>query len=226
MSVRGEKLTHWGDLKKLKQEIALQAEQQAQREAARLEALRIAQERQELFSRSVGPVLRLKAKKTAQLNDALPAPIPTQRQNDERAVLREALSDEWDTSSLLDTDEALSFRRPGVGADVIRNLRRGEWSVQKQLDLHDLRTEEAREALGQFIRECHKQGIRCVRVVHGKGLGSPGKVSVLRPKVQSWLIQKNQVLAFVQATPAQGGAGALVVLLQAGEARLARSLKA
>ncbi len=132
MSVRGEKLTHWGDLKKLKQEIALQAEQQAQREAARLEALRIAQERQELFSRSVGPVLRLKAKKTAHLNDTLPAPIPTQRQNDERAVLREALSDEWDTSSLLDTDEALSFRRPGVGADVIRNLRRGEWSVQNQ----------------------------------------------------------------------------------------------
>lgn len=226
MSVRGEKLTQWGDLKKLKQEIALQAEQQAQREAARLEALRIAQERQELFSRSVGAVQRLKAKKTAHLNDSLPAPIPTQRQNDERAVLREALSDEWDTSSLLDTDEALSFRRPGVGADVIRNLRRGEWSVQKQLDLHDLRTEEAREALGQFIRECHKQGVRCVRVVHGKGLGSPGKVSVLRPKVQSWLIQKNQVLAFVQATPAQGGAGALVVLLQAGEARLARSLKA
>jgi DNA-nicking Smr family endonuclease len=224
MSVRGEKLNQWSDLKKLKHDMALQAEQEAQREAARLAAVRLAQERQELFSRAVGPVLSLKAKKTAHLVHTLPAPIPTQRQNDERAVLREALSDEWDTSSLLDTDEALSFRRPGVGADVIRNLRRGEWSIQKELDLHDLRTDEAREALGQFIRSCHKQGVRCVRVVHGKGLGSPGKVSVLRPKVQSWLIQKNQVLAFVQATPSQGGAGALVVLLQAGEARLARSL--
>jgi DNA-nicking Smr family endonuclease len=91
--------------------------------------------------------------------------------------------------------------------------------VQAQLDLHNLRTEEARDALGQFIREKYKQGMRCVRVVHGKGLGSPGKVSVLKPKVQSWLIQKNQVLAFVQATPAQGGAGALVVLLQGGAAK-------
>ena len=107
---------------------------------------------------------------------------------------------------------------------MVRNLRKGQWTVQRQLDLHDLRTDEAREALGQFIRECYKQGIRCVRVVHGKGLGSPGKVSVLRPKVQSWLIQKNQVLAFVQATPAQGGAGALVVLLQGGAARLAHRI--
>jgi DNA-nicking Smr family endonuclease len=153
----------------------------------------------------------------------LPEPIPVQRQRDEQAVLREALSDEWDTSSLLDTDEALSFRRPGVGVDVVRKLRKGDWSVQAQLDLHNQRTEEARQMLGQFIRESHKNGLRCVRVVHGKGLGSPGKVSVLKPKVQSWLIQKNQVIAFVQATPMQGGAGALVVLLQGGAARLARA---
>jgi DNA-nicking Smr family endonuclease len=142
-----------------------------------------------------------------------------QQQLDEQRVLRETMSDEWDTSSLLDTDEALSFRRPGIGPDVVRKLRKGDWSVQAQVDLHSLRTDEAREALGGFIRESFKTGLRCVRVVHGKGLGSPGKVPVLKSKVQSWLIQKNQVLAFVQATPAHGGAGALLVLLQSHAVR-------
>jgi DNA-nicking Smr family endonuclease len=96
---------------------------------------------------------------------------------------------------------------------VTRKLRRGDWSIQREIDLHGLRTDEAREALGPFIREAYKQGIRCVRVVHGKGLGSPGKSPVLKGRVQSWLVQKKEVLAFVQARPAQGGAGALVVLL-------------
>lgn len=127
--------------------------------------------------------------------------------------MQEAISDEFDVSTLLDTDEHLSFRRHGIGADVTRKLRRGDWSIQRQLDLHGLRQDEARDKLGQFIREAHKQGIRCVRVVHGKGLGSPGKTPVLKSRVQTWLVQKNEVLAFVQAKPADGGAGALVVLI-------------
>ncbi|MEG0413512.1 MAG: Smr/MutS family protein, partial [Comamonas sp.] len=88
------------------------------------------------------------------------------------------------------------------------------------LDLHGLRSDEAREALGQFIRLAHRTGMRCVRVVHGKGLGSPGKTPVLKAKVQRWLVQKKEVLAFVQARPAEGGAGALVVLLQPGKRKL------
>ena len=143
-----------------------------------------------------------------------PKPIPLQRQLDEQAALQEALSDEFDASTLLDTDEHLSYRRPGVGPDVTRKLRRGDWAIQRQLDLHGLRTDDARAALGQFIREAHQQGLRCVRVVHGKGLGSPGKTPVLKGRVQGWLAQKKEVLAFVQARPAEGGAGALVVLLQ------------
>lgn len=130
--------------------------------------------------------------------------------------MREAISDEFDVETLLDTDEALSFRRAGMGPDVIRKLRRGGWSIQGQLDLHGLRREDAREALSQFIKDAVKVGWRCVRVVHGKGLGSPGKTPILKSKVQSWLVQKQEVLAFVQARPAQGGAGALVVLLTQG----------
>jgi DNA-nicking Smr family endonuclease len=101
-----------------------------------------------------------------------------------------------------------------VGPDVTQKLRRGKWSIQRQVDLHGLRTDEARETLTAFIRESHKQGIRCVRVVTGKGLGSPGKEPVLKDKVHRWLVQKAEVVAFVQAQPAHGGAGALVVLLQ------------
>ena len=149
-----------------------------------------------------------------QLAGEPPAPIPVQRQLDDQRVLQEAISDEFDAGTLLDVDDAMSFRRPGIGTDVTRKLRRGEWSMQGEIDLHGLRREDAREALAAFLREAVKQGWRCVRVVHGKGLGSPGKTPVLKGKVHSWLVQKNEVLAFVQARADEGGAGAVVVLLK------------
>ena len=102
------------------------------------------------------------------------------------------ISDEFDVSTLLETDDHLSFRRSGIGTDITHKLRRGDWSIQRQLDLHGLRRDAAREALGGFIREAHKHGIRCVRVVHGKGLGSPGKAPVLKNRVHSWLMQKKK----------------------------------
>ena len=138
---------------------------------------------------------------------------PLQQPLDDQAALIESMSDEFDVSTLLDVDDQLSFRRPGIGTDVTRKLRKGEWSLQGQLDLHGLRSDEAREAVGQFVRDAKRMGWRCVRVVHGKGLGSPGKEPVLKSKVQRWLVQKQEVIAFVQAKPADGGAGALVVLL-------------
>lgn len=204
------------ELAALRKELARRAQEQARLEAERREAERRRQAEQELFARSVGPVRPLPERhlqKVLLLPDP-PAPVAVQAQLDELSVMREALSDEFDVDTLLDTDEALSFRRPGLGPDVVRKLRRGGWRLQGQLDLHGLRREDAREALADFIREAHKAGWRCVRVVHGKGLGSPGKTPVLKGKVQGWLIQKNEVLAFVQARAAEGGAGALVVLLR------------
>jgi len=184
--------------------------------AAREEAERRAEAERNLFARTVGPVSPLRVQRRALLERARALPVARQRELDEQAVMHEAISDEFDVESLLDTDEALSYRRPGMGLDVIRQLRRGRWSLQGQLDLHGLRSDEARVALGQFLREAHKVGWRCVRVVHGKGLGSPGKTPVLKNKVQRWLVQKNEVLAFVQARASDGGAGALVVLLAPG----------
>ena len=207
-------------LKALKLEMEARAKLARALEAARQAAAAKARAERELFALAVGPVQALPARHRpghrARMQLAQPAPIAVQHQLDEMAVMREALSDEFDAQTLLDTDDSLSFRRPGIGADVTRKLRRGEWSIQGQLDLHGLRRDDAREALSHFIKDARKTGWRCVRVVHGKGLGSLGKTPVLKGKVQSWLIQKQEVLAFVQARPAQGGAGALVVLLMHG----------
>lgn len=202
------------DLKQVKQAIAEQAAREAQAAAERARQAKEARAQRNLFQAAVGAVTRLPAPDTANLRPRAPAPQPRQQQLDEAAALREAISDAVDISTLLDTDERLSFRRTGVGPDVTDKLRRGQWSIQRQIDLHGLRTDDAREGLGAFIREAHRQGIRCVRVVTGKGLGSPGKTPVLKDKVLKWLAQRSEVVAFVQAPPAQGGAGALVVLLQ------------
>ncbi len=207
------KLQSLQDLKHIQKQLQLEREQALQREKEQALALERERQERDLFVRAVGAVRPLaSSERHAPAMPPVP-PVPVQRQKDEQAVLRDALSDEFDVSTLLDTDESLSFKRPGIGPDVVRKLRKGEWSIQREIDLHGLRTDEARLALAEFIRECHRQGIRCVRVVHGKGLGSPGKTPVLKSKVHSWLVQKNQILAFVQATPPQGGAGALVVLL-------------
>jgi len=185
---------------------ALQAREQAERQLQ--EELRTA------FARAVGPVQAVAQQGRVLPAGERPTPQPRQREADERAALREALSDEVDVESLLLTDDGLSFRRSGLPADVVTRLRRGQWSIQGQIDLHGLRRDEAREQLSAFVRQSLRSGWRCVRVVHGKGHGSPGGEPVLKAKVQRWLAQSAEVIAFAQATGPQGGAGALVVLLQ------------
>lgn len=213
MSLRRERFHGLASLAQLARHLReQQALRAAQEQAAREAAARREAERH-LFARSVGAVTALKTRNLAHLAPALPEPLPVQHWLDEAQVLRESMSDEFDVSTLLDVDDQLSFRRPGIGTDVTARLRAGRWSIQRQLDLHGLRVHEARETLAEFIRQAHKAGLRCVRVVHGKGLGSPGKAPVLKSRVQRWLVQKSEVLAFVQAKPADGGAGALVVLL-------------
>lgn len=209
------KINSFQDLKPLRQALAEAAAREARAHQERLDAERRARAERMLFQDSVGPVRALRSGVDRHwLRPLPPEPLPFQRLQDEQAVLNELLSDEFDVTTLLDTDDALSYRRPGVDPDVMRRLRGGQWAIQRQLDLHGLRIDEAREALGAFIREAHRAGLRCLRVVHGKGLGSPGRTPVLKGRVQRWLVQKNEVLAFVQARPAEGGAGALVVLLQ------------
>ena len=216
----GRKIGSLADLKGVQKELAAQQARQA--EATRLAALEKArrdaeqQAHHNLFVQAAGQVNRLKTTPRAALNPAPPAPLPKQQKLDDQAVLKESLSDEFDVSTLLEVDDQMSYRQPGIGADVLKKLRKGHWSIQAQLDLHGARREQAREQLGAFLREATRLGLRCVRVVHGKGLGSPGKTPVLKGRVQGWLVQKKEVLAFVQAKVSDGGAGALVVLLAAG----------
>jgi DNA-nicking Smr family endonuclease len=202
------------DLDGLKRSLEQARRDAAEREARqRAERERLEHERN-LFAGSVGEVRPLRDKGHMRLSHPRPTPHPRQRQLDERAVLRESLSDEFNVESLLDTDEALSFRRPDVGPDVVRKLRRGHWTIQRHIDLHGLRRDEARQQVSLFLRDASRQGLRCVRVVHGKGNGSPGREPVLKSKVRGWLVQREEVIAFVQANANEGGAGALIVLLR------------
>ena len=210
MTVRPRRLGALDQLAELKTEL-----ERGRREAAELAAAHERERRErDLFAASVGPITPLAASGRAQPPTARPAPEPLQRRRDEAAALRETLSDEFDVESLLETDAALSYRRADVGPDVVRKLRRGGWVIQGEIDLHGLRRDEARDALAAFVRQSLQRGQRCVRVVHGKGLGSPGREPVLKAKVQRWLAQCSEVIAFTQAAAPQGGAGALIVLLE------------
>jgi DNA-nicking Smr family endonuclease len=203
------------DLKAVKAAVQQAAREAAERAALEREAQARAVRERALFSHSVGAVHTLPQSGRVAPQPPLTPPQPRQREADEQAALRETLSDEFDVESLLETDEALSYRRPDLGPDVVRKLRRGGWTIQAQVDLHGLRRDEAREGLAEFLRDAVRRGLRCVRVVHGKGNGSPGREPVLKAKVRSWLVQKQEVVAFVQARASEGGHGALIVLLRA-----------
>lgn len=202
-------------LKKLQAEIKAQEEARKAAEAERQRREQESRHDAELFRQSIGDVAPLSPSGKKETVAPRPLPIPRQRLADEQAALEESLSDEFNVDTLLDTDHELSYARTGIGPDTLRKLRRGHWVIQGQLDLHGMRREEAREALTEFLRNAVKRGTRCVRIIHGKGLGSVNKEPVLKSKVRNWLVQKEEVIAFCQARAADGGAGALIVLLKA-----------
>lgn len=170
----------------------------------------------ELFRQAIGAVTPLAVKpKVAPLKPEV-KPIPAQHLADEQRALHQSLSDDFSPESLLDSDAELSWQRAPMGTDVVRKLRRGQWVIQDELDLHGARSHEARELLSWFLQQALKRGLRCVRVIHGKGHGSVNRQPVLKLKVPHWLMQHDAVLAYCQARPADGGAGALLVLLRAG----------
>lgn len=203
------------DLAALRDRLRQDEEERRERERqAALEAARLRAEA-ELFAKALEGVTPLKPHNRVLPAADKPAPLPRHTEADERAALAESLSDEIDADSLLETDADLSWRRDGIGIDVVRRLRRGHWVIDGQIDLHGLRRDDAREALAEFLRRAFKRHQRCVRVIHGKGLGSAGKQPVLKGKVRGWLMQKDEVLAFCQARAQDGGSGALLVLLRA-----------
>ncbi len=143
-----------------------------------------------------------------------PKPIPQQFIRDEQQALVDSLSDYF-PSYELESGEELLYLREGQSPSVLSKLRRGHWVVQANLDLHGMISDEARATIATFLAECKKRGIRCVRIVHGKGLGSRNKEPVLKNKVRHWLMQKDEVIAYAQARANDGGSGAVIVLLKA-----------
>lgn len=144
-----------------------------------------------------------------------PKPIPKQFIRDEQQALIDSLSDHYIPAHEIETGEELLYLREGHSPDILRKLRRGNWVIQAHIDLHGLVSDEARLYVATFISDCKKRGIRCVRIVHGKGLGSRNREPILKHKLRGWLIQKDEVIAYAQAKPQDGGSGAVIVLLKA-----------
>lgn len=174
---------------------------------------------QQLFRASLSDVIPITPHGRIVPCPTRPPPIPLSRIRDEREVIYESLHDpiRWDEAT--ENGDELSFVRPGLSRQLLRRLRRGEWVSQAELDLHGLTRIDAKLELVNFLFECKRRGIRCIRIIHGKGLGSRNREPVLKIHVRHWLMQREEILAFVQARPVDGGSGAVMVLLKSGTRR-------
>jgi DNA-nicking Smr family endonuclease len=163
-------------------------------------------------------VRKLSPGNRARIERARPEPIARHTLADERDALADAKYGErpapqtWEAGQEFEHEQ--TFLRRGIGADVVGKLRRGHWSVQAEHDLHGLTSEEARDSLADFLLEARGRGLRCVRVIHGKGLTSPNREPVLKGKVRNWLARWDDVLAYAEAPQHAGGGGAVLVLLK------------
>ena len=142
-----------------------------------------------------------------------PAPIPVQRDADAQAVIREMASARTVNDQLLPGD-GLYFKRPGIQDMVLTKLRKGKFIIERELDLHGMNSSDAQTALGRFLLHCRRHDIRCVCIIHGKGRGSRDGKPVIKNKLNKWLQNIPQVLAFCSARASDGGAGAVYVLLK------------
>ena len=124
------------------------------------------------------------------------------------------LSDEYDPAEV-ETGEELIYARSGLQHRILKKLRRGQFVVSAECDLHGMTVPVARQALAEFLARCRLQHQTCVRIIHGKGHGSVQRIPVLKTKVGKWLQQREEVLAYCSARPMDGGTGAVYVLLKA-----------
>lgn len=170
---------------------------------------------QAAFVLAMAGVAPIPDRNLAELERPRPQPAAQQSLADRQAVLHESLHAPIALQDRLEGGDEAAYLRPGLAQTVLRDLRRGRWVIQDEVDLHGLNREQARQLVAGFLHTCLHQGKRCLRIVHGKGHGSPDKLSILRQLVRGWLAQRSEVLAYCQAKPQDGGEGALLVLLRA-----------
>jgi DNA-nicking Smr family endonuclease len=216
-------LKDFSDLKALREQLKEDQRQRAIDKAVRERRERIERERAVEFKAAVKDVTPMPESDRYVWRPALEAELRASstgqrpRTDDEEvaAVLRESmLSDQFDVDGLLDEDPTLSWAAPGVGPDVVKKLRKRHWQVEDELDLHGYTRDLARRMVDAFLRRSARQGVRCVRIIHGVGYGSAGGEPVLRGMVHSWLVQTAETVAFCVASRTDGGQGALIVLLR------------
>ncbi len=144
----------------------------------------------------------------------LPSPQPRQRLLDDIAVMAELLQEPLNPEDF-ESGDTLGYRGEGIQDSVWKKLRRGQFRVQAECDLHGLNREDARLEIGRFLIHCGAHDLRCVRVIHGKGNGSPNSGPVIKRALDGWLRKRKEVLAFCSARAHDGGTGAVYVLLRA-----------
>ena len=166
-----------------------------------------------LFREAIGEVQPIKRANRVEVQRDKPAPVPAKRHEDERAVIEELARLTLDDDAEIEEDS--SYLRPGLARDILRKLRRTHWVIQDDLDLHGLTGDEAALATAGFLADCRRRGVRCVRIIHGKGLRSIGREPVLRKRIRKILTRRDEVLAFVEPRNIHGGSGAVVVLIEA-----------
>lgn len=172
-----------------------------------------------IFHAAVGEVVPLKTGWRVIHEPPKPRPRPRQRELDDSRAIAESLHGPLEIDDLLAIGEAEAYLRPGLLRAVLRDLRRGRWAIQEHIDLHGLNRHQAHAQVSRFLADSVASGKRCLRIVHGRGYGSPGGQGVLRLLVKSWLSRNRHVLAFCHAPACDGGEGALWVLLQASRSR-------
>lgn len=168
----------------------------------------VAPEDAALFRDAIGEVRRIEAEAAV---PERPRPEPEARRfaQDEAEALVESRSPGTETGD----GELVAWRKPSLDERVLRQLKRGEFSISDEIDLHHLRAAEAEALLKRFLNEARGGFHPCVRIVHGKGLRSEG-APVLKQIVDRVLRQRGDVIAFASAPQGQGGSGAVLVLLE------------
>lgn len=166
----------------------------------------------ELFRAAVADVTPHQPVERVNLRRPPPPARARQRELDEAAVMLE-LFDRPDPETF-ESGETLTYRGDGIQDSVWRKLRRGGFSIQAEIDLHGLKRDAARLAVQRFLTRCQDHDRYCVRIIHGKGNGSPNSGPVLKRLVDGWLRQQRAVLAFCSARVEDGGTGAVYVLLR------------
>lgn len=141
-----------------------------------------------------------------------PRPRARLREKDERDVLAELAAAIPDGE--LETGDEVAWRVEGVQDSILRKLRRGQFRVQRVLDLHGFNVAEAKVALAGFLQDARRDDALCVRIIHGKGRGSAGGEPVLKRHVGGWLRRHGGVLAYTSPRATDGGTGAVIVLLR------------